>query len=92
MGGTAALGNVVDLHGGDSSFYSNFCALTTANSLFCWGYLYNAYPAEIAAATVAEVGGTGEYIRYLTSDGLYHFGTATNHAGTTRVPNCGLLH
>ena len=91
MGGTTAFGNVVDLHGGDSSFFSNFCALTTANSLYCWGYFFQAYPADIAT-NVAEVGGTGNYIRYLTADGLYHFGTANDHAGTTRVPNCGPLH
>jgi alpha-tubulin suppressor-like RCC1 family protein len=91
MGGTTPLGTVADLHGGTSSFFTNFCALTTANSLFCWGYLYQAYPTEIAT-DVAELGGTGAYIRYLTSNGLYHFGTANNHVGTTRVPNCGPLH
>ena len=91
MGGATALANIVDIHGGDASFFSNFCGLTTANSLFCWGYLYQAYPAEVAT-NVAQVGGTGASIRYLTGDGLYHFGTASNHTGTTRVPNCGPLN
>ena len=91
MGGATPLGNVVDLHAGIDGDWTNVCALTTTNSLFCWGQSFEAYPAAIAT-NVAEVGGTGGYIRYLTADGLYHFGTANNHAGTTRMPNCGPLH
>ena len=92
MGGTTPLGNVVDLHGGVAVDFPNVCALTSTNSLYCWGYSFTAYPTQIATANVAELGGTGTYVRYLTSDGLYHFATANNHAGTTRVPNCGPLH
>lgn len=91
MGGTTALSDVVDLHAGDASFYSNFCALSTAGALYCWGSTFQGYPTEIATNVVA-VGGTGSYVRYLTADGLYHYGRATDHAGVTRVPNCGPLH
>jgi hypothetical protein len=93
MGGATALGNIADLHGGDTSrFHSNTCALTTNSSIFCWGYLYQPYPTDFGVTNVAALGGTEAYIRYLTNDGLYHFGTAANHVGTTRVPNCGPLH
>jgi hypothetical protein len=92
MGGTTALGNIVDLHGGDASSYSNFCGLTTTNTLVCWGYLYQPYPTDFAISNVVELGGTGSLIRYVTGDGLYHHGTMANHVGTTRVPNCGPLH
>lgn len=92
MGGTTALDNVVDLHCGDDSSYANFCALTTTNTLLCWGYGYQSYPADFGVTSVAALGGTGADIRYLTSDGMYHIGTASNHVGTTRVPSCGPLH
>ncbi len=91
MGGTTALDNVVDLHGGDNEF-ANFCALTTTNTLLCWGYGYQSYPTDFGVTSVAALGGTGADIRYLTSDGMYHIGMAANHVGTTRVPNCGPLH
>ncbi len=92
MDGVTPLGNVVDLHGGDASFFSNFCALTSGNTLTCWGYLQQAYPVAFATGNVVTVGGTGNWVRYLTEDGVYHLGTESNHAGTTRTPTCGPLN
>jgi hypothetical protein len=95
MGGATALGDIADLHGGSTAsagVYSNFCALSTTNTIFCWGSGYQSYPTDFGVTNVAALGGTGGYIRYLTNDGLYHFGIASNHVGTTRVPNCGPLH
>jgi hypothetical protein len=94
--GTTPLDNVVDLHGGTLVSFSSFCALTTSSSMLCWGYVgvqvAQPYPTTFAVSNVAAIGGTGSYIRYLTDDGMYHFGTTSDHAGTTRAPSCGPLH
>jgi serine/threonine-protein kinase len=92
MDGVTALGSVVDLHGGDSSFFSTLCALTSGNTMTCWGYHLQAYPVAFATGNVVQVGGTGTLLRYLTEDGTYHLGTASNHTDTTRAPNCGPLN
>ncbi len=93
LGGTTALGGVVDLHAGNNStgFAANFCALTSSSTIVCWGSGFLAYPTDYGATDVTLLGGTGNMIRYLTGDGLYHMGIPTNHVGTTRTPNCGPL-
>jgi hypothetical protein len=92
MGGATPLDNVADFHGGDGPQYANYCALTAGKTLMCWGYGLQTYPTDFGVTSVAQLGGPGNYFRYLTSDGLYHHGTTTNHVGTTRVPSCGPLH
>jgi len=91
MGGTTPVANVTDLHAGQNSL-GNFCALTATKSVLCWGSGFQTYPTDFGATKVAFLGGTGNYVRYVTDDGLYHHGTASNRVGTTRVPNCGPLH
>jgi len=91
-GGTTALDNIVDLHGGDESSLANFCGLSASHTVLCWGRDYQSYPTDFGVTKVVALGGTGNYIRYLTDDGLYHHGSMSNHVGVTRVPNCGPLH
>jgi len=90
MNGGSALGNIVDLHGGDVSFNANFCGLTSGNTLQCWGSGLQANPASLGVTNVVYLGGTGTYIRFVTSDGIYH-SVRTNGTDATRSPNCGAL-
>ena len=77
----APLDDVVDLHGG----FSQFCALRSDRTIWCWGQAYDRYAAPYATPDVALLGGTQSGPRYLTTDGVYHVGN------TSRDPNCGEL-
>lgn len=80
------LGDVVDIHAGNA--YSTSCALTGSRTLQCWGNSFLQYAAAFGLSNVIALGGTDggvSGIRYVTSDGVFHSGTAT------RAPNCGLL-
>lgn len=93
LGDGSTLGNVISLHGSDSSQYATFCAMTGTGAVICWGYDYGPSPVSLNVANVAMLGGTGGgLVRYLTNDGTYHLASASNHVGTTRAPNCGALH
>ena len=86
--GGAALGGIVDLHGGEIEGYGVFCGLTTAATLQCWGVTFAEYAIPHGEANVVAVGGTEggrTSVRYVTGDGLYHIGRYY------RAPNCGLL-
>lgn len=87
MGGTPLTG-AVDLHAGDSFGYGDFCALTVNNTLLCWGISLGAYASAFGLTNVVALGGIDNgsaYVRYVTSDGVYHLGA------NTRAPNCGPL-
>jgi hypothetical protein len=84
----AALGGVVDIHGGEEEGYGVFCALTTAAALQCWGVTFAEYASAHGDANVIALGGAEggrTSIRYVTSDGLYHIGRYFH------APSCGLL-
>ncbi|HMJ10847.1 MAG TPA: hypothetical protein VK524_05540 [Polyangiaceae bacterium] len=84
MGGSTALGEVVDIAPGRGNGGDNFCALRSDNSAWCWGISFKEYASANGIANIVGVGAADEP-RFLTSDGVYHIGS------TTRSPKCGVL-
>jgi len=95
MGGVTALANIVDLYGGGrvpNGGYQDVCALSGAHTAQCWGSPFQAYPTTYVTTNIMSIGSMDDAaMRFLTSDGLYHFAPNNGTAATTRVPNCGLL-
>ena len=87
MGGVNPLPNIIDLAGGYvlNGSRDRICALSSARTVQCWGYGFEAYPATYSIPNVVALGGVDSHVRVLTSDNVYHIDT------TTRAPNCGLL-
>lgn len=86
--GETGLSGVTHLYPG----YGRVCALRSNSSVWCWGSGYNDYADTVGLTNVVDVGtiGWGDWststvMSYLTSDGLYHFGTAEIS------PKCGAL-
>jgi hypothetical protein len=86
-GGATALGMVVDIQGASQdNIRVNTCARTMNNTVLCWGTNFGDDPVASGVTNVVSLGSlAGGTLRVLTSDGLYHIGTAT------RSPSCGPL-
>jgi hypothetical protein len=90
MGGVNALTGVLDLQAGSmqaNGGFASFCATTSSNSLLCWGYTFHEYPSTYNVMNVVSAGAADNagYLRFLTSDGVYHVGALPYQ------PSCGLL-
>ncbi len=89
MSGTP-LSMITDIHGGESFTYGAFCGLVgSKGTLLCWGGSFAGNYARVAGLSnvtlLGGVDGGADWIRYVTSDGVFHVGNST------RAPNCGAL-
>lgn len=87
MDGVTPLSGIVDLRAIQAASYGGFCGVTAANTLLCWGESERrSYPDLYLAPNLVSLGYISYQqggVRYLSSDGLYHYGTMT------KIPDCG---
>jgi hypothetical protein len=62
-----------------------FCGVRSNQTVWCWGAA-NKYATNLGAIDVVGLGSAGPPVRFITSDGIYHFGT-----DSTETPRCGAL-
>jgi hypothetical protein len=95
MGGSIALSGIVDIKSGGhppNGGYQDICTLGTNNSVVCWGSPFHDYPSSYPASDIAAIGSLDDSaVRFLTTDGLYHYAPTNGSAATVHAPNCGLL-